>query len=149
MAYTPTEWKSGDVITAEKLNNMEEGINSNFESIILYTGPVTINGLARKTLSYGECTINLNNNKTVRELIGDKKVIYFYICGTSSSSYIIDPKILFNIEEQNIQTNSIELAAMINQTNRADNVSTITIQGLFYNADDYAPIILGIFAMCE
>ena len=26
MAYTPTEWKSGDVITAEKLNNMEEGI---------------------------------------------------------------------------------------------------------------------------
>ena len=30
MAYTPTEWKSGDVITAEKLNNIEEGIsNSN------------------------------------------------------------------------------------------------------------------------
>ena len=27
MAYTPTEWKSGDVITAEKLNNMEEGIS--------------------------------------------------------------------------------------------------------------------------
>lgn len=23
MAYTPTEWKSGDVITAEKLNNLE------------------------------------------------------------------------------------------------------------------------------
>jgi hypothetical protein len=26
MAYTPTEWKAGDVITAEKLNNMEDGI---------------------------------------------------------------------------------------------------------------------------
>ena len=25
MAYTPTEWKSGDVITAEKLNNIENG----------------------------------------------------------------------------------------------------------------------------
>lgn len=149
MAYTPTEWKSGDVITAEKLNNMEEGINNNFESITLYTGPVVINELARKTLSYGECTINLNNNKTVRELIGDKKVIYFYICGASSSSYIIDPIISFNVEEQNIQTNSISLATMINQTNRVDNVSTFTIQGLFYNADEHAPIILGIFAMCE
>lgn len=26
MSYTPTEWKTGDVITAEKLNNIESGI---------------------------------------------------------------------------------------------------------------------------
>lgn len=26
MSYTPTEWKTGDVITAEKLNNMESEI---------------------------------------------------------------------------------------------------------------------------
>ena len=26
MAYTPTEWKTGDVVTAAKLNNMENGI---------------------------------------------------------------------------------------------------------------------------
>lgn len=26
MSYTPTEWATGDVITAEKLNNMESGI---------------------------------------------------------------------------------------------------------------------------
>lgn len=26
MAYTPTEWKNGDVITAEKLNKLEEGV---------------------------------------------------------------------------------------------------------------------------
>lgn len=26
MSYTPTEWKTGDTITAEKLNNMESGI---------------------------------------------------------------------------------------------------------------------------
>lgn len=28
MAYTPTEWKTGDVITAAKLNNMEQGIET-------------------------------------------------------------------------------------------------------------------------
>ncbi len=28
MAYTPTEWKNGDVITAEKLNNIERGIEN-------------------------------------------------------------------------------------------------------------------------
>ena len=26
MSYTPTEWKTGDIITAYKLNNMESGI---------------------------------------------------------------------------------------------------------------------------
>lgn len=30
MAYTPTEWETGDVITAEKLNNMEQGIEDAF-----------------------------------------------------------------------------------------------------------------------
>ncbi len=28
MSYTPTEWNTGDTITAEKLNNMEQGIAS-------------------------------------------------------------------------------------------------------------------------
>ena len=30
MAYTPTEWATGDVITAAKLNNMEQGIEDAF-----------------------------------------------------------------------------------------------------------------------
>lgn len=34
MAYIPTEWKNGDVITAEKLNNMEEGISKDTLVII-------------------------------------------------------------------------------------------------------------------
>lgn len=36
MAYTPTEWKTGDVITAEKLNNMEQGIVNNEEVFIIH-----------------------------------------------------------------------------------------------------------------
>lgn len=30
MAYTPTQWETGDIITAEKLNNMEQGIEDAF-----------------------------------------------------------------------------------------------------------------------
>ena len=33
MAYIPTEWETGDVITAEKLNNIENGIVVNEEAI--------------------------------------------------------------------------------------------------------------------
>lgn len=28
MAYTPTEWKTGDVITAEKMNKLEQGVQN-------------------------------------------------------------------------------------------------------------------------
>ena len=34
MAYTPTEWSKGDIITAEKLNNIENGISNNLASVI-------------------------------------------------------------------------------------------------------------------
>lgn len=28
MAYTPTEWKNGDLITAEKMNKLEQGVQN-------------------------------------------------------------------------------------------------------------------------
>ena len=31
MAYIPTEWKCGDTITAEKLNNLEDGVQEALE----------------------------------------------------------------------------------------------------------------------
>lgn len=40
MSYTPTEWKTGDAITAEKLNNMESGIVGAGRAFLV---PVTVN----------------------------------------------------------------------------------------------------------
>jgi len=37
MSYTKTTWVNGDVITAEKLNNMEDGITSNNTLIVTYS----------------------------------------------------------------------------------------------------------------
>lgn len=38
MSYTPTNWQTGDTITAEKLNNMEGGIeNANEPFVITFT----------------------------------------------------------------------------------------------------------------
>ena len=37
MSYTPTNWKRGDVITAEKLNNMESGILDANQNVYIAT----------------------------------------------------------------------------------------------------------------
>lgn len=39
MSYTPTNWQTGDTITAEKLNNMESGISGAFEVFLLHMKP--------------------------------------------------------------------------------------------------------------
>lgn len=36
MSYTPTEWKDGDIITAEKLNKLENGISTSASPLIIY-----------------------------------------------------------------------------------------------------------------
>lgn len=49
--YTPTEWATGDVITAEKLNHMEEGIeaSSSDEFIPIFTIKYDITGTTTVT----------------------------------------------------------------------------------------------------
>lgn len=43
MTYTPTEWKNGDIITAEGLNNIENGI-VNAGSALIVQAPVASGG---------------------------------------------------------------------------------------------------------
>ena len=37
MAYTPTEWETGDIITAEKLNKAEQGIAAANADVLIVT----------------------------------------------------------------------------------------------------------------
>lgn len=41
MSYTPTQWENGDIVTAEKLNHMESGIQ-NSGALVLHINYVVI-----------------------------------------------------------------------------------------------------------
>ena len=58
MSYTPTEWKSGDVVTSAKLNKLEEGVASSGGALI---------ATLTQTLD-GEEWINNGCDKTLDEL---------------------------------------------------------------------------------
>ena len=66
MSYTKTNWQSGDVISAEKLNKMEDGITS------AYT---TATSAEAKADSLAETIIDFNNLETVEELGENDKVL--------------------------------------------------------------------------
>ncbi len=53
MAYTPTEWVTGDVITAEKLNRIEAALAFAYPVIARFT--VEYSDLVPGTTAYGSC----------------------------------------------------------------------------------------------
>ena len=61
MSYTPTNWQTGDTITAEKLNKLEEGVAavSNYDLVFTTTSDSkTADGLSFEEL-YQKGTRNL------------------------------------------------------------------------------------------
>ena len=69
MAYIPTIWGSGDVVTSEKLNKIENGIKDNSE----ITGCLIINA------NIDNDTGNLVLNKTAGELYNTNIPVFAYI----------------------------------------------------------------------
>ena len=53
MSYTPTEWQTGDTITAEKLNKMEDGIENANEPFLVTCTPTAqdLSGTMDKTVA--------------------------------------------------------------------------------------------------
>ena len=60
MAYIPTEWETGDIITAEKLNNIEDGIVANEEAIADAKDVLVITGDLIADLSFN-ATFNVTS----------------------------------------------------------------------------------------
>ena len=86
MSYTPTEWKKGDVITATKLNKIENGIAAINVSPLIVT--VTVSDDNDST--YHTCDKTWNEIKTAFE---SGRLVWFYSFddsgGTEITSYYI------------------------------------------------------------
>lgn len=83
MAYTPTEWKTGDVITAPKLNNIEQGIvNGGDLFVITATNVATrTNPQAQPTLdkTFLEIADAIKTGKVVVLKVTDETEILFFV----------------------------------------------------------------------
>lgn len=97
MAYEPKTWECGEVVTAEALNNMEQGIadassgvDKEIVKIAEFSGIYAHKISANQGCYYagGGTFIKGDNNapKTLAELTGGKKVIGIALVGISSES---------------------------------------------------------------
>ena len=81
MAYTPTEWVTGDVITAAKLNKAEQGIAAAFPFIVNQTVEGSVETLSK---TWKEITDAMAAGKSVflldDQLDGDDSNISYFQC---------------------------------------------------------------------
>jgi len=80
MAYEPTNWKTGDVVTSAKLNKLEQGVASSGGS-----GELKINVTYNSVSELNTDRYNLVFDKTTQEIIdafNEGKNVYFFIDGS-------------------------------------------------------------------
>ena len=89
MAYTPTEWETGDVITAEKLNKAEQGIAA--ASDVIYVNFTLDNGTASCDASFADIFTAINTNKKAvfadLSVVGETRLIFPLSLSDSDPEY--------------------------------------------------------------
>ena len=69
--YTPTQWQTGDIITAEKLNHLEDGVH--YATPKLATGVIGTNATS-VTVSYTGDFIACYSVQGTKEVITDRTI---------------------------------------------------------------------------
>ena len=81
MAYTPTTWAEGDLITAQKLNKIEGGIQEAGAS----GGPL----MCTITDNYGDYTLNKTAGEVMAAVNSGAPVMAIYVDGSVYITYIL------------------------------------------------------------
>lgn len=92
MSYKPTVWRDGDLVTASKLNKMEQGVAGAGNILIVHEG---INGLdktyaeIRDALANGTFVILLTVSTQPFENVSMDFIITAYFEGVISDKYVV------------------------------------------------------------
>lgn len=100
MSYTPTEWKNGDVITAEKLNKLEEGVQEALSEdcgvlVVTFTPDQNTLNVWVPNKTYAEILAAHNADKAIIFKTNDKynlkgiNAIARYVDGDGASDYFM------------------------------------------------------------
>lgn len=134
MAYTPTEWATGDVITAQKLNKMEQGIAGG--GVQLY-GPYNAYATATISANSGE-DINLTNiddSNDVPVTLPDGDAVIL-IAGASITAAFFGTMLAVQGFEAPVKHQSWSPAHMV-VVNGTDSAQTVTASMKLYSTVEF------------
>ena len=117
MSYTPTTWANGDVVTATKLNKIEQGI-ANGGGVFLVTFTLQSNQyqyLADKT--YGEIKTAIDNGNSIMFKVDDGHSIFYL----SSYEFVYDQNLWNHVNVYTLTINPTNYYAITLFCSGSDN----------------------------
>ena len=86
MSYTPTEWKTGDIVSSQRLNKLEEGVKDAYEVMVI-NGTVTVDD---RTQAVFTATMETTAEEICNAAEAGMLLVFAYTIGTSKNMAIID-----------------------------------------------------------
>lgn len=89
MSYTPTEWQTGDTITAEKLNNMENGIAGAEICLVTIHYNTTLQKWVLDSPTFAEMESAYNSGKrlVLASVAGNNAIDFYSLTGEDNGKY--------------------------------------------------------------
>ena len=86
MSYTPTVWNTGDIVSSQRLNKLEEGVKDAYEVMVI-NGTVTFDD---RTQAVFTATMEKTAEEIYNAAEAGMLLVFAYTIGTSKNMAIID-----------------------------------------------------------
>ena len=89
MSYTPTQWATGDTVTAERLNKMEQGIQTAVDPFVVTCTPIAqdFSGVMDKTVAEIDAAYKAGKKILFKVLTGEDSYAEVYCSIAASNGY--------------------------------------------------------------
>ena len=142
MAYTPTEWQTGDVVTAEKLNKLENGIMSGAVYIPVtydvenntYSIPTSYNDVIGM-IENGQCVFSIIDRNDASEEVVAKEL---FLIGTWAS---VPASNMYGIVFMSMSRLGIELEFMATDPDAPMTTEEVCWLFFFFFLEDFSPVL--------
>ncbi len=149
MAYEKQTWGCNDDITADKLNHMEDGIESasQVEKIRLGTFTVYSSEIASSPwYAFGGGGM-LENSQTLADLVGDKTIINYDVKHYSTGSSASETEFVCDVQTSG-GTDYNRIPLLIFPKEHYDKIGALNISGLITGREASAVQAVEIYAIC-
>lgn len=151
MAYTPINWKTGDTITADKLNKMDNGWEAQNNSVTYYSGSITTENWGNYS---GAEDIDIDNEITAESITVTFDDVTYNVTASSDGDYgaphngnddVYDfTSIPFNISSN---TNPITGVTSMTFVTQSDGTYDVVIQSIDVSIDTSADFSKAVSAV--
>ena len=154
MAYEKQTWACGEIITADKMNHIENGIKQLSDN----SGSVSIIKLGRFNV-YGSSQSEsapyyyvggggtLEDSKTLADLVGDKTIINYDIKPYNSDSSANKPEFIGDVQTSG-GTDYNRIPLLIFPKEHYDKITALNVSGFVTGYEAYAVQAVEIYAIC-